>query len=236
MELQKFLFFALLCLIHVSLLAQPRFGRDPLKVGLSLSGTSYIGDMSESHSLLSRVNPGGNLSLQTENTAALKFQVNGGFGKFTEQFDGDPPITAPHIEPTTFVETTFFYGDLRLKYRFFPQARIHPYISIGAGILFFTPRDQNGKFLKPRTQTRLEDESYSATVPQIPGTVGIQGKINRNIVLGLEYTYRFVPTDYLDNIGQLGSRNGFDSLHGLHLGLYFILKPQDEIPVVPSTL
>lgn len=236
MELFRFLLFVLLSSYSLLAVAQANFSRDPLKVGMGLSGFGYLGDMSESQSTFSRFYPGANFSLQTENRKALKIQLNGGFGKFSDQFDGEPPRVEPHIEPTTFVETSFFYGDLRLKYRFFPRHRFQPYISVGAGLLFFTPRDKNGRLLNTRSQTRAEGESYSTAVPQLPATVGLQAIINRNIYLGLGYTYRFVPTDYLDNIGQLGNRKGFDSLYNLQLSLYFILKPQEiSAPTGSST-
>ncbi|MEM7371492.1 MAG: outer membrane beta-barrel protein [Bacteroidota bacterium] len=236
MELFRFLFVCLLSCFSIVAVAQPNFAKDPLKVGLGLSGFGYLGDMSESQSSFSRFYPGANFSLQTENRKALKIQLNGGFGKFSEQYDGDPPQVGAHIEPTTFVETSFFYGDLRMKYRFFTRYRFQPYLSIGAGLLFFTPRDKNGKLLKTRSQTRAEGESYSTSVPQVPATIGLQAIVNRNIYLGLGYTYRFVPTDYLDNIGELGNRKGFDSLYNLQLSLYFILKPQEiAYPTSSST-
>lgn len=201
----------------------------PLKVGLSMSGSMYIGDLTDDETMFHRIYPGANISLQSEGYRNLRGQLNAGFGRFSEQYDTEPPELPKGIFPVNFVETSFFYGDLRLKYRFFKRRSIQPFVSGGAGFLIFSPQDENGKFLSDAILTRPEGEFYNTAVPQIPLAAGVQARITPLLWLGAEYTYRYVPTDYLDNIGELGRRPGNDQLHQVMVSLYFNLaEPQRD--------
>ncbi len=195
-----------------------------VKVGFGLDGISYVGDLSDPNQAIHRIYPGANISIQLEGPKRLKIQLNGGFGKFSEQYDDVKPSSSPGVTVNTFVETSFYYGDLRLKYRFPISQRFHPFLTAGAGVLSFTPRDQEGRFLNDASFTREPDENYSTIVPQIPVGAGVQARINPAVSLSLEYLFRYTPTDYLDNIGRLGTRPGHDFLHGLQLSMYITLS------------
>ncbi|MDX2248587.1 MAG: outer membrane beta-barrel protein [Bacteroidia bacterium] len=217
MKTTLLLSFALLC--SFSLTAQSKSAKNPLQVGLGLTGIAYIGDLSSRVTQFQRVHPGGNLSLQTETSRPLGLQVNGGFGKFVEQIESQTGTPA-----NTFVETRFFYGDLRLRYRFWVNKKFRPYLAAGAGVLVFSPRDEDGKFLIRDGSTRNDaEEKYNTAVPQLPVTGGVFMKINAISGLSIDYTYRFTPTDYLDNISQLGQKKGFDVLHALQVSFYFTM-------------
>ena len=71
-----------------------------------------------------------------------------GLENLAEQYDGLRP-SAPHgVQPVDFVETSFFYGDLRVKYRFMKRKMFQPYASVGAGFMIFSPKDEQGKIFK----------------------------------------------------------------------------------------
>lgn len=213
----------ILCLLFVPTLLLGQSERQ-VKIGFGLDGISYVGDLSDPNQTIHRIYPGANLSIQLEGPKRLKIQLNGGFGKFSEQYDDVKPSTSPGVTVNTFVETSFYYGDLRLKYRFPISKHFHPYLTVGAGVLSFTPRDQDGRFLNDARFTREPDENYSTIVPQIPVGAGVQARINPAVSLSLEYLFRYTPTDYLDNIGRLGTRPGHDFLHGLQLSMYITLS------------
>jgi LysM repeat protein len=169
-----------------------------------------------------------------EGPKRLKVQLNAGFGKFAEQYDVVKPSTDPNIRVNTFVETSFWYSDLRLKYRFPLSYRFHPFLTAGAGVLSFTPRDESGRSLEGATFSREADEVYSTIIPQIPVGAGVQARLNQSVSFSLEYLFRYTPTDYLDNIGRLGTRDGNDFLHGFQLSMYFTLSPPEEnLPADP---
>ncbi|RMG71444.1 MAG: hypothetical protein D6722_06820 [Bacteroidetes bacterium] len=195
----------------------------PLQVGLSLTANAYSGDYTEPATAFQRVYPGGHFSVQKENGQALRVSLTGGFGGFSDQYEGRFPPLPQGVDPPTFVATRFVYGDLRLTYRFFPGGKLQPYVSAGAGLIVFAPRDAEGRRLLIQSDTRLEGETYNTVIPQLPASVGLRYRLHPILRVGLGYTYRFVPTDYLDNTGQAGTRAGFDALHALDIGLDFIL-------------
>ena len=74
---------------------------------------------------------------------------------------------------------------------------------------------------------------------------GINIKPHPRLTLGLEYTYKLLGTDYLDNLGELGAQAGNDRLQDLVLSVQISLpngasqpkpaptpEPQPEYPVI----
>ncbi len=180
-----------------------------LRVGLSLNGITYLGDLSEPGFGIWRVNAGGELSLERVRDQWLGMSFHAGFGQFTEQWD------QPDNQPgTRFVQTPFLHGDFRLHARA-PQGVVQPYASLGAGLLSFSPRDRDG--------IPLGEGTYNTIIPQLPVSAGLRWQINRSIGFDLCYTWRFTPSDFLDNIGEEGGRSGFDALHAINIGLQFDL-------------
>ena len=210
-----------------------------LKLGLGMSANSYLGDFTEANFLYNRFNPGFNLSLQGSRARLIRAQMNVGAGKFSEQADVTLIAAPVGVRPNQFVETSFFYGDIRLQVFLLRKWYINPYVGIGAGFMVFSPKDYNGKFLSDAFSSRPEGEVYNTTIPEIPAVVGVQWKLNRRLSLGAEYTYRVTPTDYLDNIGTLGTREGNDALESLQLSMYIGLggeSPKEKIELIHPLL
>lgn len=228
------LFAALICTCSFLCLSAQTQLRWPLQAGFSFSGISYTGDYSDGASALSRVYPGANLSLQSSNPRALKLQFNAGFGKFAEQYDTSSPNFPPGVDIPTFIETSFIYGDLRLKFHLLNNRNFQPYVSVGAGVMHFSPKDQDGRKLIRRTATRLEGEDFNDIIPELPLSGGIHFHLTRRVWMNASYTYRYTPTDYLDNVGLAGENNGFDALHSVQLGIYITLGPTPDISAAMS--
>lgn len=215
------------------LFTTPVLGQDtppPLRIGLGFTGNAYRGDLTSETGSIWRAEPGANFSVDLDNQKPLRVQLNLGFGGFTEQADGPLPVAPEGIIPNEFVRTTFFYTDLRLQYRFLLHAPIQPYLSVGAGLFSFQPRDAAGNFLGENIFSRLAEEEYLTLIGSIPISAGLEYKLNRSIGLGLEYTYRMTGSDYLDNIGLLGSDPGNDQLHGLQVKLFLTLGQRITAP------
>ena len=121
----------------------------------------------------------------------------------------------------TFVSTSFFYLDFRLKARLFPKKRVNPYASVGIGLFNYTPRDEDRNPLADNFESRVEGEEYSSITGAIPLSPGVDVRLNSLLTIGAEYSYRVVFSDYLDNIGQLGTKKGNDALHSFLVTLYF---------------
>jgi hypothetical protein len=212
--MRHFFFLALLC-CGLSLSAQP-YAPEGLRVGLGFTAGGYLGDLTEAGFV--RVYPGFNFSLHREGVGWVQAQFIAGFGKFAEQLD-DAPVGAA----TSFFETQYFHGDLRLRFRFWPQGRWQPYAGLGAGVLYFIPRDASGDPVNPPAGS--PEPRFNTVVPQLPATAGLQLQLNDYLSGSFDYTFRYTPTDYLDNL----SEGGFDALHSLVLSLYlnFGAAPQN---------
>lgn len=206
----------LFCLIPSLLYAQ----EDRVtRVGFALNGIAYLGDLNEPGLGLRRVSAGGELSIESWKPSVFGVSFHAGFGQFTEQWDN------PDNQPgTRFVQTPYLHGDFRVHARALPQKAFQPFASVGGGLLSFTPKDVDG--------FPLEEGNYNTIIPQFPFTAGARWEVNQMIGFELSYTWRFTPTDFLDNIGSEGSRSGFDAIHAINLGLTIDLG--EDLPDDPN--
>lgn len=207
----------------------PKKHAKPLRIGLGMFGTNYVGDLTEGFSALNRFYPGGAISFQMEGKSHFKGQVNTGLGTYSEQLVYSPVVSDnPKVKPNNFVYAPFFFVDGKLNYHFFKKKLLHPYIGTGAGIMTFAPADQEENSLFEAPKTRPKGEEYPTFTFYIPATFGFQWQMNHYLGLGLDYTYRKVFTDYLDNVGILGTRKGPDYLHSLQVSMYITPNPEHK--------
>lgn len=211
-------------LVKPGLSAQEVPGQAPLRLGIGFFGVAFDGDLTVDGEKFYRFNPGFNASLQFASRKLITPQLNAGFGKFVAQNRDIAAVEG--VQPNTFVETSFFYVDFRLKLKFFRKKNVNPYGSIGASLLGFTPRDQNDDPLIDNFPTRNEGETYGTITAAFPLSLGLDIHLNPLLGLNLEYTYRPVGNDYLDNIGELGTMEGNDKLHTFLLGMYVTFDPE----------
>ncbi len=212
----------LLLMLAVNLSAQGPSPK-PLRLGIGLLAAGYAGDLTVNSHPFERFSAGASLSLQFASEKLISPQLNGGFGKFSAQ---DRDIAAVEgVQPNTFVETPFFFVDLRIKARFLRETGFNPYISAGIGMLGFTPRDGMGNSLLDNYSTRQEGETYGSITANFPLSAGFEVKLSPILLVGLEYTYRVTTTDYLDNISALGQKEGNDNLQSILLSLGLTFDP-----------
>ncbi|MEL6133743.1 MAG: hypothetical protein AAFR59_10300, partial [Bacteroidota bacterium] len=209
--------------------AHAQEGKFPMEPTIGFSGFQYLGDYSEPLAY-PRIYVGTFVALQRSSRKHFIWQFQVGAGRFADQFDGEIPVNATGGSPSRFVQTRFIYGELRGVYRFFPQNRFQPYLSVGTGLTRFRPEDENGRRLIRRPDSVSSGAASNTIVPQLPASLGIKYRINRYISVDIRYTYRFIPTDYLDTYGQLGDQQDFDALQNLNLGFAFTLGPGPELP------
>ena len=202
----------------------------PLRIGLGYTGTAYRGDLTTEATALWRAEPGANFSVDLDNQKRIRPQLNIGFGRFTEQADEPLPIPPEGITPNEFVRTSFFYADLRFQYRILRGKKVNPYLSVGAGLFSFQPRDAAGNFLGENIFSRLPEEEYLTLIGSFPLSAGVEIPINQSIGLGLEYTFRVTGSDYLDNISLLGTAAGNDQIHSAQVKLFLTLGQQSKGP------
>ncbi len=214
------------CLFVYSFLSVvPLYGQPQgMMIGVGASGSFYSGDFRGNSTSVQRVYPGGHISLQKAGKGWLKLSVEAGFGKYVAT--SSKKIIAPDgVVPVSFVLSPFFYTDLKVNLVPFESKIIQPYVSVGAGLFHFEPQDLNGNALATNPQSRLPEETYNTTIFSLPLSAGLRFRLNQRAALGVEYSYRLTPTDYLDNAGQLGTKEGNDFLQSIQVQLFIKMNP-----------
>ncbi|MCI4667882.1 MAG: outer membrane beta-barrel protein [Bacteroidia bacterium] len=226
--MKKLLFLMLLSLgVLPSLLAQKQ--RDPVKFGLGLTANHYLGDYSDPNYI--RIYSGGAFSLQKASRRNVNLHLRVGFGRFADQFEGEElPLGSDGLPLPRFVETNFLHGELALTYRFFPQKRFQPFVHGGFGWLYFNPKDLDGRKLIRNQAPTSQGASTNTIVPQLPIGLGFEVRLNQLISIETSYSYRFTPTDYLDNYGQSDAINSFDALQSINISFMFSIGKGPELP------
>ena len=203
--------------------------RKPLKMGIGLLGAAYMGDMNQNGSELYKFYPGINTSFEFASHRRVVPQLAAGYGRFVAQ-NRDLGVV-DGVRLNSFVSTTFFFADLRIKYRFRKDRKVIPYLSAGVGLLNYTPEDIDGNGLSENISTRSEGEVYNSITASLPLTVGCEFKFSPLLSVSAEVTHRRSGSDYLDNIGVLGTRKGKDHLNTAALTLHLTFDPEHPINI-----
>lgn len=212
--------FATVTLLGI-LLPSVLFGQQgTLMVGVGANGSFYSGDL-ESSGNLQRVYPGGQLSIQSVKKSWFRISAEAGFGKYAAQ--GSVADVPADVKPEGFVLAPYVFVDLKANFILLRNNPVEPYIAVGAGVFNFNPQDALGDPLVENPITRLPEEIYNTSIFSLPLSAGVRFRIHKYMGLGAEYSYRLTPTDYLDNVGMLGRRDGADRLQALSLSMYFYL-------------
>ncbi len=205
--------------------------RPSLVVGAAVTLNAYSGDLTASRGLQS---PGAGVQLmlqfdeprQGRRQRRVRPQLVAGFGSFQADDLFLPPVNGQ--QANRFVQTRFWYVNLNVLVRPLPRpvalgaASLRPHVSVGAGLLNFTPRDGAGAPLLDQVGTRAQGETYSTGTLSLPLGLGAQLRWG-DWGLSLDYQYVVTGSAYLDNIDQLGRSTGSDALHRLSIGVLLAL-------------
>lgn len=203
--------------------------RPGLVIGAAVTLNAYRGDLTVSRGLQSP-GAGAQLVLQFDEPGRgqrrVRPQLVAGFGAFQADDLFLPPVNGQ--QANRFVRTTFWYVNLNVLVRPLPRpvllgaATLRPHVSIGAGLLNFTPRDAADVPLLEQVGTRAQGETYSTGTLSLPLGLGAQLRWG-DWGLSLDYQYVVTGSAYLDNIDQLGRSTGSDALHRVSFGVLLAL-------------
>jgi len=194
-----------------------------LQFGFGFCGFTYQGDLNNTDENLHRIYPGLNISLQFDSRRRVSPQINFGLGKFIAQNNEIQPIEGQL--PNAFVATNFYYFDLQLRVHFLKKKKIRPHLGFGLGMLNFTPRDEKGNELNLNQSTRANSENqYSTSAFVTPLNIGLKISLNEVAGIGFDFNHYITNSDFLDNIGKLGTKNGNDALQQLVFTFYLTPK------------
>ena len=117
--------------------------------------------------------------------------------------------------------------------------KITPYAFIGFGVCHFNPytTDRNGKtvYLQPQgtegqgLAAYPDRKPYATTILQIPLGGGVKYAVSEKLTLALELKYRYIDTDYLDDVSNAGYPDP-SILAAKNVNLPMLTYRADELP------
>ena len=114
--------------------------------------------------------------------------------------------------PNQYFKTSVFSFQYDLQYNFVKKSNFILYMSQGIGFLRFVPRDEDGKDLQDQRNTRVNNENYENTTLTLPLSFGAIYLLKNGYGFGVQTSYLFPQTDYIDNISGWGRESGKDKI------------------------
>lgn len=230
------LFCFILILIFEGVSAQRRFAPD-MDLGGGIAGNIYIGDLNQKISDTRNVYPGFYISTRFSRKGTFFSSFNLGYATLSEQLhDGETmTVSGAGYQASTFFSTRIYSIDYRLQYILLKKIPYSPYLKAGAGLMRFAPFDLNGVNLATNLFSRPEFEDYSVFSYYFPVGAGFQYRANPHLYLSAEYNMYLSGTDYLDNIGSNGTKQGKDYFHSIQFSVYVRIsegRKNNSFPII----
>jgi len=180
-----------------------------LLLEISTKAAAYRGDLSKG---FTKWDASFGAALRLNRKKRVNFYVEVFYGNMSGQdIFFEPAVTAPGVQPNTFFRTSIFTGSANIQYNFFKNEFLTVFLSQGAGLLRYAPKDADGELLSLQVDTRLETESYTNNTVFLPTQIGAIYYVRSGFGVGLRGGLFNPMTDYLDNISELGSLKGNDN-------------------------
>ncbi|MGM0587498.1 MAG: hypothetical protein ACQETE_03705 [Bacteroidota bacterium] len=191
-------------------------------VSFGVGSNSYVGDLTPKRSM-GQLNVSVRYLKQLDDNLAFKATLN--IGEIEGEYKPGDPVQLLNTdrEPNTFFHTRINSLDIGLRWTYWKTSFVDLYAGVGLGILTFNIQDDNNRNLDDRPETRLVDEEYSLRAAVVPLSVGLVLLKGKKISLQIEQSWNFTNTDYLDNIGYLGTENNNDYVIRRSLSLRYQL-------------
>ena len=180
-------------------------------IALSVSANAYRGDLGEGYD---KWTSSFYLSFLFKHERRLHGGLHAGFGTLTGQASAtqSPDIVTPSPSPNRFFTTNFITVNYALQYDFIRKKQWAVYLSQGFGIIRFNPQDEFYNNLQDNLQSRAPNEGYTNVAVVLPTQLGFNYVFPNQFGLGARAGFTNPLTDYLDNISQLGTKQGNDNI------------------------
>lgn len=191
----------------------------PIFLDLGLSANAYNGDLSSYQKWTAMYHFG----ISFNKNEKWNGRINLSFGFITGE-NRTYQSSKPNEQgaPVTFFSTSLVNFNYELKYHFIKTKRWAIYASQGIGVMQFTPKNEDNQKLINLLNTRAADESYNNIAVFFPTSLGVNYWLKSGYGIGLQGTILNPQTNYLDNIGVLGTRNKNDQVLQFR---FFVLAP-----------
>lgn len=125
------------------------------------------------------------------------------------------------IQPNQFVQTNYQGIALMPRVRLVELRGFHVHATLGIGVLRFQACDDAGQDLIDLPDTRNVNEVYGASSIHLPIQLQVGYLWPNQIGWQLQAGFHNPLTDYLDNIGELGGREGNDQMLAVSLMVFY---------------
>ncbi|BDD09900.1 hypothetical protein FUAX_23320 [Fulvitalea axinellae] len=191
-------------------------GSSPLEVTVGVGSSTYYGDLADDAPYN---NFGSNINLGMRYRVFPHVKV--GFDASLISLSGQDlyeerglSFNSINYEFAGILQAELF--DNNAKDRSSTRKSIIPYGFVGVGALMFNPTVKVDGTSYDLRDFQTNGEEYEKFAMVVPLGVGVKYEINPQFSLGIEFTYRAVFTDYLDDVSKAEYRsiNSFQNLEG----------------------
>lgn len=190
-------------------------------VWAGISANNYQGDLEDG---LPHYGPALHAGLKLNRAKRLNGNFALGLGTLTGQDPFFNPPVEPPIKPNRYFTSMFFTLDYSLQYHLIKKERYLLYISQGAGLFRYNPKDEQDRELIGQGSTRPASDTYGNISIQFPTAIGAAYFLSNQWGIGLQAAYLNPLTDYIDNISSLGADSGNDNVLQFRLTLLVPFK------------
>ena len=208
-----FLWFCLLLFVFSAAVraqsSEPRKPTRLLEVGVAAN--AYRGDLAMKYQKWSSAFQ---LGLKLNDKKRLNGHFNLSIGSVTGQ-NLDYQHNGTNMQPATpnrFFKTSYVSLNYDLQVNLVKTQHWIVYLSQGAGLIRFTPKDERNQALLAQLDTRPEEESYNNITLLLPTQAGVTYLFANGYGLNVQSGWLNPQNDYLDNISQWGNRSKKDNV------------------------
>lgn len=208
-------------LLLIPLILLPLFlqaQKAPRMVYVGVSANAYKGDLQNSYEKYTSIF---HVGLKLNKKKRLNGNIGLGYGNINGQSINPRFKTSENtVSPNRYFKTSIFTVHYNIQYNFIKNDHWIVYLSQAIGIIRFNPKDKFNVNLQDQLSTRASNETYGNTSLMLPTKVGFIYLFDNEFGAGFEAGFLNTLTDYLDNISQMGTKDGNDNLLQFKFSFY----------------
>ena len=133
-------------------------------------------------------------------------------------------------------ETDLYYLSMNFSYNFYKNTyrsprKIWPYAIVGLGASSFNPKAELEGEMLALQPLQTEGIAYSRVTLIIPVGVGVRYKVQEGIELGIEYSWSYTFTDYLDDVST-----SYVDVNSLQGNAFLLADRTNEVGIPTETV
>jgi hypothetical protein len=201
-------------------LSYPKFTRF---LELGISANAYQGDLSSYQHWTAVYHLG--IKFNQSGKLNSRLGISTGFLTGENRFYAFPDGT-----PNNFFRASVISIDYELHFHLIKRRNCMLYLSQGISLIRFNPKNDVGNEFVNLTDTRAIDETYGNIAFALPTGIGAAYILKNGYGIGAQAQILNLQSDYLDNIGLWGVKQGNDNALRFKL---FVYAPLKIIPAKP---